>query len=109
MADFIYNRLVSLYLQEMKDMLNMKPGGPTPEWAEFPAFGIWPCDNAWHKSVARPGTKCPDCPNEWWAVDGTECQEEYALIAEIVWLRSFIAKPEPRPLSAWDRIKGLMA
>jgi hypothetical protein len=42
-------------------------------------------------------------------VDGAECQEEYALIAEIVWLRSFIAKPEPRPLSAWDRIKGLMA
>lgn len=69
----------------------MRPGGPEPEPAEHPGYGIWPCGNAWHttrKAWGLPVDSCPDCPNRWWAVDGTGCPEEYALLAEIDWLRS---------------------
>lgn len=64
----------------------MRPGGPEPDYAEHPGFGIWPCGNAWHTS-RNPTGKCPDCPNPWWASDGTACPEEYALLTEIRWLR----------------------
>lgn len=68
-----------------------RPGGPEPEYAEHPGFGIWPCKNPWHTARRTEGLpmtdECPDCPNRWWAWDGTPCPEEYALLAEIRWLR----------------------
>ncbi len=67
-----------------------RPGGPEPSYAEHPGYGIWPCGNEWHtrrRTFEEPTGECPDCPNRWWAWDGSECPEEYALLAEIDWLR----------------------
>ncbi len=60
-----------------------------PEFVEHPGYGIYPCPNPWHttKSQDQVTGECPDCPNPWWAVDDSECPEEYALIAEIDVLR----------------------
>lgn len=77
--------------------LSDRPGGPEPPYAEHPGYGIWPCDNPWH-TARRPDNdlplRCPDCPNSWWAWDGTECPDYYALLAEIRWLREQLTQRE---------------
>ncbi len=74
-------------------MAGLKPGGPPPEFVEHEGYGLWPCANEWHgaRRVEGISDTCPDCPNTWWAFDGTGCPEEYALIAEIDWLRGVTA------------------
>jgi hypothetical protein len=76
-----------------------------PKYAEWPDYGIYPCDNIFHttqdlRPIGEPPPKkprkCPDCGNQWWAVDGSECLEEYALIAEIDNLREEIRRIDER-------------
>lgn len=66
-----------------------------PDYAEWPNYGVYPCDNEFH-STPRPlvPRRCPECGNRWWATDGSECPEEYALIAEIDELRAAVREPE---------------
>lgn len=60
-------------------------------------YYAWPCENVWHRSspdvMGRKGA-CPDCTNTWWAVDGTECPDEYAMMARVDELALFFIHVE---------------
>lgn len=75
------------------DVARMK-GVRVPDYAENPNYGVYPCAAEWHRQRQELDTKCPSCKNGWWALDGSDCPEEDALLVEIDELRRELARQQ---------------